>query len=118
VEQKRKQKFFDESGNENETTFSGETDAEQKLPFSTNMKFLFMVVLMANFAGPMHDLGGLLVPTIICFSSASAPYLFHIYFRNYLLSYLFSYLFLLPHKNMKTNMAALSSRSIFIWLHI
>jgi hypothetical protein len=60
----------------------------------------------------LHDSSGLLVPKIICFSSASAPYLFHICFRKYLFSYLFSvflFSFLLPHKNMKTNVAALSS---------
>jgi hypothetical protein len=60
-----------------------------------------------------HDTGGLLVPTIICFSSTSAPYLFYIC----LWKYMFSYLFLLPHKNIKTNVAALSSvyfRSVFI----
>jgi hypothetical protein len=68
----------------------------------------------------LHDSGGLLVPTIICFLSASASYSFHICFRKYLFSYLFPvfpYSFLLPHKNMKTNVATLSSvrfRSVFI----
>jgi hypothetical protein len=71
----------------------------------------------------LHDSGGLLVPTIICFSSASTPYSFHICFRKYLFSYLFPvflYSFLLPHnphKNIKINVAALSFvcfRSVFI----
>jgi hypothetical protein len=68
----------------------------------------------------LHDSSGLLVPTIICFLFVSAPYSFHICFRKYLFSYLFPafpYSFLLLHKNMKTNVAALSSvrfRSVFI----
>jgi hypothetical protein len=68
----------------------------------------------------LHDLGGLLVPTIIHFSSVFRPYSFHVYFPKYPFSYLFSvflYLFLLSHKNMKTNTAQLSFvrfHSVFI----
>jgi hypothetical protein len=70
-----------------------------------------------------YDSGGLLIPTIICFSSVFAPYSFHICFQKYLFSYLFpvfSYSFMLLHKNMKTNMGPLSSvrfRSVFIPRH-
>jgi hypothetical protein len=68
----------------------------------------------------LHDLGGLLIPIIIRFSSVFTLYSFHIRFRKYPFSYLFPvflYSFLLPHKNMKTNVAPLSSvrfRSVFI----
>jgi hypothetical protein len=68
----------------------------------------------------LHDSGGLLVPIIIRFSSVVTPYLFHICFWKYPFSYLFPvflYSFLFPHKNMKTNVALVSSvrfRSVFI----
>jgi hypothetical protein len=61
-----------------------------------------------------------LVPIIIRFPSVFVPYSLHFCFRKYPFSYLFpvfSYSFLLPHKNMKTNVAPLSSvrfRSVFI----
>jgi hypothetical protein len=68
----------------------------------------------------LHDSGGFLVPIILRFSSVFASYSFHVYFRKYPFSYLFPVIlhsFLLPHKNMKTNMAPLSSvrfHSVFI----
>jgi hypothetical protein len=68
----------------------------------------------------MHDSDGLLVPIIIHFPSVFAPYSSCVCFWKYMLSYLFSvflFLFLFSHKNMKTNMAPLSSirfRSVFI----